>query len=69
MSRTYKIKCYRERKDYVRMNHTKRMHHEMMAALDDPRANHTYDRGRTEGRFRVYWVDFNKGYNKNDDEE
>lgn len=68
MSRTYKIRCYRERKEYVRMNHTKRLHQEMLEAIESPRVGHSYDRGRRSGKDRIYSIDYkHKGY-YNDEE-
>lgn len=69
MSRTYKIRCCREHKEYVRMNHTKRLHQEMLEAIESPRAGHSYDRGRSNsGKVRIYYIDYkHKGYH-NDEE-
>lgn len=55
MTRTYKHKCVKEKKTYVGMNHTKRLDHEMKYALNDSRANHTFDKGRIEGKQRGTW--------------
>lgn len=55
MTRTYRHKSMKEKKTYVGWNHNKRWDHEARYAVDDPRPNHTFDRGRSEGSSRKAW--------------
>lgn len=56
MTRTHRRESRKlDHRTYYRVNHNKRFHHDALYAFDDPRGNHTYDRGRTEGASRGSW--------------